>query len=62
MMMKLSFARVDKISDICLDVAQVSFGTMVIPFFVGGAGLDVVLLGGVVSVLFWILGILVIKK
>lgn len=60
--MKLTKARLKKLSDIFVDIAQVAFASLVIPFFVDTFDPKLLLLGVVISVGAWVLSLKTAKN
>jgi len=52
----------DKLSDICADVAQVILGTVVVPVALDRSNAILLLFGGGVCFVFWLLSIRLMKN
>lgn len=46
-------AKLNKLSDICADIAQVAFASIVLPFLIDKFDLRMVLLGVITALTFW---------
>lgn len=51
--MKFNLQQRGKVADICLNIAQVSLASVVVPFFIDKSDLMMVALGLIISLLSW---------
>ncbi len=60
--MSLHQEKFNKLSDICADIAQVFFGSVFISFALDRSKLEMIVSGLILSLLFWIASISLVKK
>lgn len=54
-------ARLNKLSDICSDVALVSLASIVIPFAIDKFNVTMLILGTITTITFWLLSFLFVR-
>jgi len=55
-------ARINRISEICMDIGQVCLGSMVFPFLMNNFDIIKMLTGLVITIGFWIISVLLVKS
>lgn len=59
--MSIYYARINRLSEIFMDIGQVSFASIALPFLLNKPDILKALIGIIFSLIFWIVSVLLVK-
>ena len=60
--MSIFNARINRISEICMDIGQVCFGSIAIPFLINKFDIIKIIVGLIFAFVFWVGSVLLVRK